>query len=156
MGGAPLPHPAPAPTLQLRGRQGPALSRPRWPCHALLRRHPHRTHDPLRGDSFMLPLGWQIHVATTPPAPLGRASVSAPERRTRQATLPISRKRVSRVESLRRESGARLQTKGSRVRISPGAPFLIFCPCKDQIERLSVSGIDTCGVYRAVRKDDSE
>src|SRR5712691_10924030 len=87
MGGAPLPHPAPAPTLQLRGRQGPALSRPRWPCHALLRRHPHRTHDPLRGDSFMLPLGWQIHVATTPPAPLGRASVSAPERRTRQVLL---------------------------------------------------------------------
>src|SRR6266852_4159465 len=45
MGGAPLPHPAPAPALQLRGCQGPALSRPGWLCRALLRR--------------------QIHVATT-------------------------------------------------------------------------------------------
>src|SRR3989442_1349982 len=37
-----------------------------------------------------------------------------------------------------------------------GAPFLILGPRKDHIEWLSVCGIDTCSVNRAVRKYDSE
>ena len=42
------------------------------------------------------------------------------------------------------------------VQILSGAPFLIFDPLEDHVEGLSVSGINTCGVNRAVRKHHFE
>ncbi len=46
-----------------------------------------------------------------------------------------------------------LLSRGSGVRVPPGAPLPIFRVLKDQVERLSDN---TCGVYRAVRKHNSE
>ena len=49
-----------------------------------------------------------------------------------------------------------LRSRGSGVRISPGAPFLISHCLKCQVEWLPVSGIDTYSVDKAVRKYDSK
>ncbi len=45
---------------------------------------------------------------------------------------------------------ALLLSRGSGVRVSPGAPSFMFGPLKDQVKRLSVSGINVYGVHSAV------
>jgi len=43
--------------------------------------------------------------------------------------------------------------KSSKI-VPLGAPFLIFSSQEDQVEGLSVCGIDTCSIDGAVRKHD--
>src|SRR5258707_626972 len=50
----------------------------------------------------------------------------------------------------------RRRCEGSAVQICPSRPFFSFGPFEDQIEGLSVGGIDTCTVDRTVQKDDSQ
>ena len=49
-----------------------------------------------------------------------------------------------------------LLSRGSGVRIPPGAPFLIFGMVEDQVEGLSICGVNTCSIDRAVRKHHFE